>query len=197
VLVPTALATRNTLWAPAPSPLPPRPPDAVAPGSVGGQVYVAAGAVGAAHWQLSASSCEYGAVRAIGLFLSVPGGGGGARCDVASRTGATPQALAARRVYAYLDPLTGATWAFGIVPASARTVEVSFASVGADGVAQRGVLRGAAVPADPDALARGRLPAGLRVFVLARHAGGEIRGVVARDAAGRVVLSCRGERCDG
>jgi hypothetical protein len=136
-------------------------------------------------------------VRAIGLFLSVPGGGGWARCDVASRTGATPQALAARRVYAYLDPLTGSTWAFGVLPASARSVEVSFAGVGANGVAERGVLRGSAVPADADALARGRLPAGLRVFVVARRAGGEIRGVVARDGAGRVVMTCRGERCDG
>jgi hypothetical protein len=139
-------------------------------------------------------------VRAIGLFLSVPGGGGGARCDVATRSGvpgATPEALAARRVYAYLDPLTGATWAFGVVPASARSVEVEFAGVGDDGVATAGVVRGTALTADPDALARGRLPAGLRVFVLARRAGGEIRGVVARDAAGRVVLTCRGERCHG
>jgi len=200
-LVPTALATRDTFWAPSPSPLPARtrPPQAVA-GSVSGQFYIAGGTLSGARWRLSASACRYGSLHAIGLFLDVPGGGGGGRCDVASRApgaGATPAALAARRVYAYLDPLSGATWAFGVLPPSARSVEVSFSSVGADGRGKISVLLAAAQAGDPPALTRGNLPAGLRVFVVSRRAGGEIRGVSARDAAGRVVLHCRAERCDG
>ena len=85
-LVPTALATRDAVWAPAPAPPPDsaRPPGAVEPRYAGDQVYVADGDLGGVAWRLSASSCDYAAVRAVGVFLSVPGGGGGARCDIAT-----------------------------------------------------------------------------------------------------------------
>src|SRR5918997_1409715 len=70
VLVPTALATRDAVWAPAPAPLPDaaRPPGAVAPRHVGDQVYVAGGELRGVGWRLSASSCDYASVRAVGVF---------------------------------------------------------------------------------------------------------------------------------
>ena len=86
-LVPTALATRDAIWAPDPAPLPDaaRPPGSFAPQRTGAQVYVAAGAERGVAWRLTASACDYGRLRAVGVFLTVPGGGGGARCDIASR----------------------------------------------------------------------------------------------------------------
>lgn len=79
VLVPTALATRDAVWAPAPATLPDsaRPPGAVAPRHAGEQVYVGAGSLRGVAWRLSASACDYGDVRAVGVLLSVPGGGAG------------------------------------------------------------------------------------------------------------------------
>src|SRR5262249_59318282 len=81
-----ALATDAASWAPAQPPLPDaaRPAGAVAPEQAGGQVYVARGSARGVDWQLTASACDYGSVRAVGVFLTVPGGGGGARCGVAT-----------------------------------------------------------------------------------------------------------------
>ena len=57
-LVPTALATRDAIWAPDPVPLPDaaRPPGAVAPERTGAQVYVAAGVERGVAWRLTASA---------------------------------------------------------------------------------------------------------------------------------------------
>jgi hypothetical protein len=190
-LVPTALATRDAIWAPDPAPLPDaaRPPGSFAPQRTGAQVYVAAGAERGVSWRLTASACDYGRVRAVGVFLNVPGGGGGARCDVASRrpgVGVTPSVLARRLVQTYFDPVSGRTWAFGALPAAARTVDVRGAA---------GSTRVAATPADPDAVAKGGLPAGMRLFVAALDGARDVPLVTVRDAAGAVLLVCRQGRC--
>ena len=190
-LVPTALATRDAIWAPEPVPLPDsvRPPGAVAPERTGAQVYVAAGAERGVGWRLTASACDYGQVRAVGVFLTVPGGGGGARCDVASRrpgVGVSPGVLARRLVQTYFDPVSGRTWAFGALPAAARIVDVTGAAAS---------TRVAATPADPDAVAKGGLPAGMRVFVAVLDGAHDVPVVTARDASGAALLVCREGRC--
>jgi hypothetical protein len=190
-LVPTALATRDAIWAPDPAPLPDvaRPPGAVTPQRTGAQVYVAAGHERGVAWRLTASACDYGRVRAVGVFLTVPGGGGGARCDVASRhpgVGVSPSVLAQHLVQTYFDPVSGRTWAFGAVPAGARTVDVTATGASA---------RVAAAPADPDAVAKGGLPAGMRIFVAVLDAARDVPLVTVRDGAGAVMLVCRQGRC--
>jgi hypothetical protein len=190
-LVPTAVATRDAIWAPDPPPLPnvARPPGSVAPTRAGAQVYVAAGTQGGVAWKLTASACDYGDVRAVGVFLTVPGGGGGARCDVATRmpgAGLSPGVLAQRLVQTYFDPVSGRTWAFGALPAGARTVEVT--ATGASTVVS-------AEPADPDAVAKGGLPDGMRIFVAVLDGAREVPLVTVRDASGGVLLTCREGRC--
>lgn len=189
-LVSTALATRDAIWAPDPVPLPDaaRPPGSLAPRRTGAQVYVAAGAERGVAWRLTASACDYGQVRAVGVFLTVPGGGGGARCDVASRRpglGVSPSVLARRLVQTYFDPVSGRTWAFGALPAAARTVDVTSAAAR---------TRVAATPADPDAVARAAC-AGMRVFVAVLDGPHDVPLVTARDAAGAALLVCREGRC--
>jgi hypothetical protein len=140
-------------------------------------------------WKLTASACDYGDVRAVGVFLSVPGGGGGARCDVATRmpgAGVSPGALAQRLVQTYFDPVSGRTWAFGALPAGAQTVEVS---------ARGASTTVAATPADEDAVAKGGLPTGLRVFVAVLDGARDVPLVTVRDGSGAVMLVCREGRC--
>jgi len=190
-LVPTAVATRDAIWAPDPAPLPDavRPPGSVAPQRAGAQVYVAAGEERSVAWRLTASACDYGRVRAVGVFLTVPGGGGGARCDVATRmpgVGVSPAVLAQRLVQTYFDPVSGRTWAFGALPAAARTVDV--AATGAS-------TSVAATPADPNAVAKGGLPGGMRVFVAVLEGARDVPLVTVRDGAGAVLLVCRDGRC--
>ena len=192
VLVPTALATRDAVWAPAPAALPDaaRPPGAVEPLHAGEQVYVASGELRGVAWRLSASSCDYAHVRAVGVFLTVPGGGGGARCDVAAAGEApgavSPSVLAERLVQTYFDPVAGRTWAFGALPAAARRVDVVATGAGATV---------AAVPAEPAAVGRGNLPPGMRVFVAALEGARDVPLVTARGASGAVLLVCRDGRC--
>ena len=192
VLVPTAVATRDAVWAPAPAPLPDaaRPPGAIEPLRAGEQVYVASGELRGVAWRLSASACDYAAARAVGVFLTVPGGGGGARCDIAAARGGaggvSPQILAERLVQTYFDPVAGRTWAFGALPEAARSVEV---------VATGARARVAAAPADPAAVGRGDLPAGMRVFVAALDGAREVPLVTARDSSNAVLLVCRDGRC--
>jgi hypothetical protein len=190
-LVPTALAARDAIWAPDPAPLPDavRPPGSVAPQRAGAQVYVAAGTERGVAWRLTASACDYGTVRAVGVFLTVPGGGGGARCDVATRTpgaGLSPALLAQRLVQTYFDPVSRRTWAFGALPAGARSVDV-------EATGARTTV--AAAPADADAVAKGGLPAGMRVFVAELDGARDVPLVTARDASGAVLLTCREGRC--
>jgi hypothetical protein len=191
VLVPTALATHDAIWAPDPPPLPEavRPPGAVAPQQAGAQVYVAHGATRGVAWSLTASACDYGSIRAVGVFLTVPGGGGGARCDVATRlpgAGVSPAALARRLVQTYFDPVSGRTWAFGALPSGARTVDVRA------GGAQTTVD---AVPADADAVTKGGLPSGMRVFVAVLDGPRDVPLITVHDASGAVLLVCREGRC--
>jgi hypothetical protein len=195
-LVPTAIATRDAVWAPDPPPLPAqlRPHDAVVPGGAGTPVYVGAGTADSVAWRLSATTCRYGHVEAVGLFLSVPGGGAGARCDVASRQpGASPEALAARRVQTYYDPVSGKTWAFGALPAQARTVTVTSRPYGG-GPAQTDRI--AATPVDGQAIEQGHLPGDLRVFVLALAGGRDVAHVTVADATNTTILTCLDGRCD-
>ena len=191
VLVPTAIATRDAIWAPAPARLPDsaRLPGAVAPERAGEQVYVAAGELRDVAWRLSASACDYASVRAVGVFLTVPGGGGGARCDVASAApggGVSPRVLSERLVQTYFDPVANRTWAFGAMPAGVRDVDV--AATGARTTV-------ATAPADAEAIGRGGLPAGMRVFVAALEGARDVPLVTARDRSGDVLLVCRNGRC--
>jgi len=190
-LVPTALATRDAIWAPDPPPLPAalRPPGSVAPERAGAQVYVAEGVERGVAWRLTASVCDYGDVRAVGVFLAVPGGGGEARCDVAARlpgAGVSPRVLAQRLVQTYFDPVSGRTWAFGALPAGARTVDVSASGASATV---------AAAPADPDAVTKGGLPAGMCIFVAVLDGPRDVPLVTARDVSGAALLVCREGRC--
>ncbi len=123
-LVPTAVATQDVLFAPRPPALPPelRAPGAQDPTSAGNAAYVAQGD----GWRLAASACDYGGRRVVGVFLSVPGGGAGARCDAAA-----PAVLAARRIHTYFDPQTGTSWIFGALPPAARGVAGSVSAAGA------------------------------------------------------------------
>ncbi len=190
VVVPTALATRDVVWAPSPAPLPEsaRLPGAVEPRHAGDQVYVAGGSLRGVAWRLSASGCDYAAVRAVGVFLTVPGGGGGARCDIAYDGGAgvSPKILAQRLVQTYFDPVAGRTWAFGALPAAARSVDV---------VATGARTTAVAAPADATAVGRGDLPAGMRVFVAALDGARDVPLITARDSTGAVLLVCRDGRC--
>jgi hypothetical protein len=195
-LVPTAIATRDAVWAPDPPPLPAqlRPHDAVAPGTAGTPVYVGAGQQRGVDWRLSATVCRYGTIEAVGLFLSVPGGGAGARCDVAaSAPGSSPAALAARRVQTYYDPASDVTWAFGALPAEARAVAVTSRPYGGGTPATQDV---AAAPVDGDAVQQGHLPGGLRVFVVALDGGRDVAHVRVTDGAGALLLTCDAGRCD-
>ena len=192
LLVPTALAARDAIWAPAPAPLPEsaRPPGSFAPQHAGEQVYVADGVLRGIAWRLSASACDYGSVRAVGVFLSVPGGGGGARCDIASGApgagGVSPSILATRLVQTYFDPVANRTWAFGALPAAVRSVDV---------VATGARATAAAAPADREAVGKGGLPDGMRVFVAALDGARDVPLVTARGADGAVLLVCRNGRC--
>jgi hypothetical protein len=190
-LVPTAVATRDAIWAPDPAPLPDavRPPGAVVPQRAGAQVYVGAGVERGVAWRLTASACDYGRVRAVGVFLTVPGGGGGARCDVATHNpgaGVSPAVLAQRLVQTYFDPVSGRTWAFGALPAAARTVDVAATGAG---------VSVAATPANSDAVAKGGLPEGMRVFVAVLDGARVAPLVTVRDASDAVLLVCREGRC--
>ena len=196
-LVPTAIATRETVFAPDPPPALPsalRPGAAIEPGAAGTPVYVGAGTQRGVAWRLSATTCRYGSIAAVGLFLTVPGGGAGARCDVATRApGTSPRALAARRVQTYYDPAGDVTWAFGVLPAAARGVQVTSRPYGG-GAATTSDVDAAAV--DPHAIEQGHLPGGLRVFVVALDGGRAVPHVSVTGAAGEPLLTCVDGRCD-
>ena len=183
VLVPTAVATQEVLFAPKPPALPAglRAAGAEDPTRAGTAAYVARGE----RWRLSASTCDYGAMRVVGVFLTVPGGGAGARCD-----GAAPGVLAARSIHTYFDPQTARTWIFGTLPAAARSVSVSLSDRGA-----RSTERFPALASDPRAVASARLPAGMRVLVASVPGAPEVLGVTADDGQDEVVMRCEGGRC--
>ena len=181
-LVPTAVATQDVLFAPKPPALPAQlpAPGAQDPTRAGNAVYVARGD----DWK-SAHLLRLPGRLVVGVFLTVPGGGAGARCD-----GAAPAVLAARRIHTYFDPQTGTSWIFGALPACARQVTVSLSETGA-----RSSRRFAALPTDPRALASARLPGGMRVLVASVPGAPEVLGVTATDERGEDVLRCEGGRC--
>ena len=164
-LVPGAVATRDAIFAGDPPPFPEalRTPGAALPGAA---VYVARGD----GWALSASSCG----ASVSVFLEVPGGGAGGRCDIASAR--------ARRVHTYYDPGADRTWVFGTAPREAASV--------------RAARTAAAVrPVTGEPLRKGRLPAGLRVFVASAEGVVEPGPVRVLDAAGRTLETCVEGRC--
>jgi hypothetical protein len=187
-LVPTAIATRDAVWAPDPPPLLPpslrAPAEGAGPAGAGTAVYVGAGSQRGVAWRLSATACRYGRIDAVGLFLTVPGGGAGARCDAG---GASPRAIAARRVQTYYDPASNLTWAFGTLPAGAASVAVRARPYGG-GATTTTTLAASAVGAD--AIAQGHLPSGLRVFALALPGGRDVTRVDVADASGAPLLTC-------
>jgi hypothetical protein len=195
-LVPTAIATREAVWAPDPPPLPAqlRPHDAVVPGTAGTPVYVGTGTQRGVEWRLSATVCRYGQIEAVGLFLSVPGGGAGARCDVAGRApGVSPAALAVRRVQAYYDPASDVTWAFGALPADARAVEVTSRPYGGGTPTTKRIT---ATAVDGQAIEQGHLPDGVRVFVVALTGGRDVAHVRVNNGEGALLMTCESGRCD-
>jgi hypothetical protein len=165
-LVPTAVATRDAIWS---NDAPPVPDELRAPHAppAGPQVYVASGTFGGVGWRLSAASCG----SAVGVFLTVPGGGGGARCDV----GAAPDAR--HRTYAYYDPSADRTWIFGVAPAAARSVEAGGRTV-------------EAVLVPDEAIRRGSLQPGMRVYALALDGSRELPRVRMLGPAGEVLETC-------
>jgi hypothetical protein len=187
-LVPTAIATRDAVWAPDPPPLLPpslrAPSEGAGPAGAGTAVYVGSGTQRGVAWRLSATACRYGRVAAVGLVLTVPGGGAGARCDAG---GATPRAIAARRVQTYYDPASNLTWAFGSLPAGAAQVTVRARPYGG-GASTTTTIAASAVGAD--AVAQGHLPRGLRVFALALPGGRDVTRVDVADASGAPLLTC-------
>ena len=117
-----------------------------------------------------------------------------ARRDVASaRSGLSPQALAARRVQTYYDPVSQRTWAFGAAPPSARDVQLESRAFGG-GTARTDHVAATAVA--PEAIRQGHLPAGVRVFVVALPGARDVARVVVRDDVGAVVATCTAGRCD-
>jgi len=199
LVVPGAVATHDTLFT-QPPPVPPDllgGPGSVTPNSAGTPVYVRSGSADGVGWRLSAAVCRYGNVHAVGLFLDVPGGGAGARCDVASRLrGAhvTPQELAERRVQTYVDPVADRTWVFGVLPGGAATVNVRSRGL-AGGSRALQSTPGVAVPVDDQAVRRG-VPEGLRVFVVALPHAQDVVRVDVSDRAGALALRCgRDGRC--
>jgi hypothetical protein len=187
----TAIATRTGPWAPEPAKLPAAMrPGAVLPDRGGVAVPVADGVTRGIPWHLSASACDYGRLKAIGVFLTVPGGGGGARCDVAAQLpGADPRAIAARRVHSYFDPAAQRTWVFGALGATATSVDVRSRPFGGSATTgSRAVTRSVTVHG---------LPSGLRVFVMSLDGARDVPEVAVRDAAGRLSDICRSGRCAG
>ena len=183
-LVPTALATRDAIWAPDPVPL---PEPATAP--LGGAAPDRRPGVcrgrhaGRGGWRLAATACDYGGV-APSASSSPCRGAGGARAATSRaapgdpRTRRSPPIAWCRPTS---TPVSGRTWAFGALPAAARTVDVAGAAASPL----------AAAPVDPDAVTQGGLPAGLGVFVVALDGGRDVPLVTVRDAAGAALLVCR------
>jgi hypothetical protein len=196
-LVPTAVATHSALT--APDPPPPLPAALQPPGAVRSSeapsppVYVGAGTQHSAAWRLSATACRYGTIDAVGLFLTVPGGGAGARCDVAAASaGTSPVTLAARRVQSYYDPAADLTWIFGTLPAQARQVSVDTKSYSGD---EQRTDTTESLAVEPEAIRQGRLPDGLRVFALALPGSRDLASVRAADDSGATVVTCHAGRC--
>lgn len=200
IAVPGAVATHDTLFT-QPPPVPPEllgGPGSVTPTAAGVPVYVRSGSSEGVSWRLSAAVCRYGAVQAVGLFLEVPGGGAGARCDIASRLrGArvSPQDLAERRVQSYVDPVADRTWVFGVLPLTAATVDVASRDLASGPGVPLEKTAVSAVPIDADAARRG-VPAGLRVFVVALPHARDVPAVEVSDSSGALILRCgRAGRC--
>jgi hypothetical protein len=202
---PTAIATHDTLFTTAPPTAPGAldGPGALTPDAAGTPVYVADGTDAGVRWRLSASLCRYGAVQAVGLFLDVPGGGAGARCDVAARGQGTgypsgapsPAALRDRRIQSYIDPVSGRTWVFGVLPPEAAAVVIRTRDLQAGATSAAAPTRVPTVPIDPRAVPRG-VPAGLRVFAVALPGAREVAGSAATTTSGTPVLRCgRDGRC--
>jgi hypothetical protein len=53
----------------------------------------------------------------------------------------------------------------------------------------------ASMPADPEAIAKGDLPAGMRVFVAALDGPRDVPVIAARDVSHRLLLTCEEGRC--
>ncbi len=196
---PTAVATHDTLFQTAPPPAPGSldGPGAIRPDSAGTPVRVAAGRSAGVPWTLAASLCRYGEVQAVGLFLDVPGGGAGARCDVAGpgRGARSPAGLRARRVQTYVDPVADRTWVFAALPSAVASADVRSRPLGASASAAPSTQRVPASGIDPRAVPRG-VPAGLRVFAVALPGLRVLAGVDGLDATGAHSLTCTADgRC--
>lgn len=174
----TAAAT-NPLWGPAlrPSELA-RPEGAPAPDAVSPQLAVARGS----GWRLTGSACRFGARQTVALFLTVPGGGAGRRCD------ALPRAIAAGPVPppTLFTPPRGRDLAllFGAVPAGTTRVQVVFLR-SRSGRAELREFRARPV----------RRPWAGAVFVARVPREVRLLTAIGLDEAGRPTVRCDPERC--
>ena len=160
-----------------------------APQRTGAQVYVAAGAERGVAWRLTASACDYGRrARRRRLPHRARGRGRGAlrRRQPPARRRREPERPRAAPGADLLRSRVGAH--VGLRRPARR---------GAHGRRDQrgGGTRVAATPADPDAVAKGGLPAGMRVFVAVLDGAHDVPLVTARDASGAALLVCREGRC--
>jgi hypothetical protein len=173
----TAAAT-STIWAPAPRiSVPALPAGAPVPDAASRPVYVASGR----DWRLSAAACRFGTRTTVAVFLTVPFGGAGWRCDALSRTvaaGAVPPPT----LFA-LPRSTGRFLLFGAAPKGTTRIQALLLRVDSGRTALREVA--ARAIENPDtAIYIARLAGDVRLLT-----------VVGLDAGGRPTMRCDQETC--
>ena len=174
----TAAAT-NSLWGPAPRPSElALPAGAPVPDAVSPQLGLANGG----GWRLSGSACRFGARTTVALFLTVPGGGAGRRCD------ALPRAVVAGPVpppTLFTPPRgRGRTFLFGAVPAGTTRVQLVFLR-SRSGRAELREFRARRI----------RRPWAGAVFVARVPREVRLLTTIGLDEAGRPTVRCDPERC--
>jgi hypothetical protein len=174
----TAAAT-SPLWGPAPRRAElARPTGAPVPDAVSSQLALARGS----GWRLTGSACRFGAHETVALFITVPGGGAGRRCD------ALPRAIAAGPVPppTLFTPAGGGelTLLFGAVPAGTTRVQAVFLR-SRSGRAELREFRARPV----------RRPWVGAVFVARVPRDVRLLTTIGLDARGRPTVRCDPERC--
>jgi hypothetical protein len=173
----TAAAT-GTLWAPAPSiSAPALPAGAPVPDAASRPMYVAS----ARDWRLSAAACRFGTRTTVAVFLTVPSGGAGWRCDALGRTVAAgsvpPPTLFA------LPRSADRFMLFGAAPSATTRVQALLLHVDS-GRTQLHEISARAIERLDTAVYVARLAGDVRLLT-----------VVGLDAAGRPTMRCDQETC--
>jgi hypothetical protein len=199
VAVPSAAALRSVVGDRA-ADLPPafrQHPGLPGVPAAGPPVAIAEGAIHGRPYAFAAQRCSYrGAVTiGMGFFLGHDpryDSGGGAPCSTHPR----------RQPLLVLSGVrtAGQTWIAALARATVVDVELFLSRAHRRGRGRTVYfdptrLRLRTRPLDPAAVRQGRLPRGYRLFVVFRARRTEVRRLVARDAAGHVVIDCRGDAC--